>query len=272
MIDEPVTDDDESESESTQRQGIQSVEIAMTVLIALEQGGGPVPLNEVARRSGQKPSKVHRYLVSLCRAGLASQSPTSGLYDLGPTMRRLGAEALRRTNEVTIASEYTAQLRDDTGHSVNLSVWSDDGPTLVRWDFGAHVLPLNVRVGATLPLLASTAGRVFLAFLPPRMTAAALAKSRRGLPSLGLTDGDVQRIEDEVRTTGFAVSTGGVIPGITSVSAPIRTAADASLLVTTVVFPREEVGHAELEQARGHLARMSQAVSRELGYDEERIA
>ncbi|WP_375400926.1 IclR family transcriptional regulator [uncultured Amnibacterium sp.] len=264
--------DDEDDSEATQRQGIQSVEIAMTVLLALEQGGGPVPLNEVARRSGQKASKVHRYLVSLCRAGLASQSPSSSLYDLGPAMRRLGAEALRRTNEVTIASEYAPLLRDDTGHSVNLSVWSDDGPVLVRWDFGAHVLPLNVRVGATLPLLASSAGRVFLALLPPRMTASALARSRRDLPSLGISDADVQRIETEVRETGIAATTGGVIPGIASISAPIRTAADASLLVVTVVFPREQVSRSELDHARGHLARMAQTVSRELGYDEERIA
>ena len=271
MTDEPPTDDGD-DAEATQRQGIQSVEIAMTVLLALEQGGAPVPLNEVARRSGQKPSKVHRYLVSLCRAGLASQSPSSGLYDLGPAMRRLGAEALRRTNEVTIASEYAPLLRDRTGHSVNLSEWSDDGPVLVRWDFGAHVLPLNVRVGATLPLLASSAGRVFLAFLPPRMTSAALAQSRRGLPSLGLVDADVQRIDAEVRETGVAVPTGGVIPGITSISAPIRTAADASLLVLTVVFPREQVTADELEQVRVHLDRTAQTVSRELGHPQERIA
>ncbi len=267
VADDRLSDDDE-ESEGTQRQGIQSVEIAMTILLALEQGGGPVPLNEVARRSGQKPSKVHRYLVSLCRAGLASQSPSSGLYDLGPATRRLGAEALRRTNEVTIASEYAPLLRDDTGHSVNLSVWSDDGPVLVRWDFGAHVLPLNVRVGATLPLLASSAGRVFLALLPQRMTAAALAKSRRDLPSLGISDAGVHAIETEVRETGVAVTTGGVIPGITSISAPVRTAADASLLVVTVVFPREQVSRSDLERARVHLARMAQTVSRELGYED----
>lgn len=271
VVDDQTIDDDD-DSEATQRQGIQSVEIAMTILLALEQGGGPVALSEVARRSGQKASKVHRYLVSLCRAGLASQSPSSGLYDLGPATRRLGAEALRRTNEVAIASDYAPLLRDDTGHSVNLSVWSDDGPVLVRWDFGAQVLPLNVRVGAILPLLASSAGRVFLALLPGRMTAAALARSRRDIPSLGISDADVHAIETEVRETGVAVTTGGVIPGITSISAPVRTAADSSLLVVTIVFPREQVSRSELEHARVHLSRMAQTVSHELGYDEHRNA
>lgn len=276
VIAEPSPDEDEDEDEdageATQRQGIQSVEIAMTILRALEEGGGPVPLNEVARRSGHKASKVHRYLVSLCRSGLASQSPTSGLYDLGPATRRLGAEALRRTNEVSIASEYAALLRDRTGHSVNLSVWSDAGPVLVRWDFGAHVLPLNVRVGATLPLLASSAGLVFLAFLPPRTTAAALLTSRRTLPSLGLTDDDVVRIVEEVRSSGYGVTTGSVIPGISSISAPIRSVTDEALLVVTVVFPSEEVGRAEMEEARLHVDQMTRAVSRELGFDDGRPA
>src|SRR5258706_337867 len=78
------------------RQGIQSVENAMRVLLAIERGYGPVTLSQIAAGSGMQPSKAHRYLVSLCRSGLVSQSPRSGLYDLGPAMRRLGAEALRR--------------------------------------------------------------------------------------------------------------------------------------------------------------------------------
>jgi len=73
------------------RQGIQSVEIATTVLLALKKGGSPMGLPQIASLSGVQPSRVHRYLVSLGRVGLVSQSPASGLYDLAPLMRRLGA-------------------------------------------------------------------------------------------------------------------------------------------------------------------------------------
>ena len=266
MTDEREHDlpDESSESEPSARQGIQSVEIAMTVLLALEAGGGPMTLSDVAKRALSQPSKVHRYLVSLCRIGLASQSPTSGLYDLGPAMRRLGAEALRRTNEVAIASEYTPLLRDDTGHSVNLSVWSDDGPIVVRWDYGSHALPLNVRVGATLPLLASSGGRVFLAFLPESMTAHAVATSRKHVPSLANLD--IRQIRKEVQDTGFAVTSGGVIPGISSVAAPVFGAAETLPLAVSVAFPSEVVSDAELTRVKRRLRDMTERVSRELGH------
>ena len=49
-------------------------------------------------RSGEgssfQPHKAHRYLVSLVRTGLASQSPKAGRYDFGAALRRLGAESL----------------------------------------------------------------------------------------------------------------------------------------------------------------------------------
>src|SRR5690242_5309786 len=76
------------------RQGIQSVEIAMTVLLALENGSGPMSLTALAAASGMTASKVHRYLVSLSRIGLVAQSRSTGLYDMGPSLRRLGVEAL----------------------------------------------------------------------------------------------------------------------------------------------------------------------------------
>src|ERR1700704_4775305 len=134
-----------TEQAADARQGIQSVEIAMTVLEALERGAGPMTLTQVAEGCGMQASKVHRYLVSLGRAGLVSQSPRSGRYDLGPSMRRLGAEALRRMDEVGLASEYLPGLRDRTGHAVGLFVWGEHGPVLVRAEHGSDVLPMIVR-------------------------------------------------------------------------------------------------------------------------------
>ncbi len=248
------------------RHGIQSVEIAAKVIAALEAGGGPMTLRDIAQHAGEQPSKVHRYLVSLCRVGLASQSPVSGQYDLGPAMRRLGAEALRRTNVIATASEHTPALRDATGHSVNLAVWSDGGPIVVRWDYGAHALPFSVRIGATLPLLASSAGRLYLAHLPDRMTRAALAASRTSAPSIASDTAALESLRADVQSSGFATTSGGVIPGIFSISSPIFTPSDPLPIAVTVVLPSEEVDEAELGRIKGLLGSMTASVSRELGY------
>jgi DNA-binding IclR family transcriptional regulator len=249
-----------------ERQGIQSVEIAATVLRALEVLGGPSTLGEIATTAGSQPNKVHRYLVSLVRVGLAIQSPISGRYDLGPALRRLGAAALRRTNDVTIASEHSRTLRDDCGHSVNVAVWSEQGPLIVRWDYGLHALPLSVRVGTTLPLLGSSSGRVFLSYLPRPMTADALESSRAARRT-GTSEADVDSIIASVHKSGVAVANGAIIPGASSMSAPIFTAADTLPLVMTVVMPGEDVTASEYDRVRQALLATTGQVSEELGAD-----
>jgi DNA-binding IclR family transcriptional regulator len=245
------------------RQGIGSVEMAARVLFALEEGGGPLTLNQIAQRCGEQPSKIHRYLVSLGRAGLTVQSGATGKYDLGPASRRLGGEALRRTNEVAIVSEHSLLLSERTGHSVNLTVWSDDGPVIVRWDYGAHALSLTARVGATLPLVQSAAGQVFLAHLPAPMTDHALALALERTP--GLTRRDAERAAHEVRVGGFGVSDGGFVSDVFTVAAGVFSAADALPLVMTVAIRRDQANDHERESVRRELASSVKDASAELG-------
>src|SRR5690625_4322882 len=187
-----------SANEDSPRQGISSVEVGMKVLHALELGRGPMSLSEIADHTNMSASRVHRYLVSFNRIGLTSQAQNSGLYDLGPALRRLGIEALRRLNEVGIATEHIAKLRDQTTHSINLAVWGDTGPIVVRWEYGAHALPITVRLGATMPLLNSSLGRIFLAHLPTTMTQPIL-EEQAGQTELP-TKTEVEAIRKEIRS------------------------------------------------------------------------
>ncbi|MFD4599420.1 IclR family transcriptional regulator [Streptomyces sp. NPDC058464] len=254
----PVTD-------GAGRHGIQSVETAMRVLLALESGGGALSLSAVAQASGMQPSKVHRYLVSLGRIGLTSQDPSSGLYDFGPTMRRMGAESLRRTNEVAIAGGHVTRLRDRTGHSVNLSVWGDHGPIVVSWAYGTQPLPLTVRVGATLPLLASSVGQVFLAHLPESLTSAALTEE------LARKDTDwtrerVAAVCARIRQDGHAVTYSGVVPGIISIAGPVFAANDPLPLAMSVVLPESAGTPDHLAEVTNALDDAVRAASQELGH------
>jgi IclR helix-turn-helix domain len=79
-------------AEPSNAQGINSIQIGARVLQALEEGRGPIPLAEVARRSGLHPAKTHRYLTSLVRSGLASQ--------------RHGNLALKRCGEPTLSPSF----------------------------------------------------------------------------------------------------------------------------------------------------------------------
>lgn len=247
------------------RQGIQSVEIGMTVLRALEQGRGPMSLTQLATASDMSPSKAHRYLVSLGRIGLVSRSASSGLYDLGPALRRLGIEALRRMDEVGLASEFLPGLRDRTRHAVNLAAWGDNGPVVVRWDYGSYALPINVRVGATLPMVSSSVGRVYLAYLPETLTDP-VVRDELVSGQTALPEAELARIRAEVRRTGIAVTSGGVIPGVTAIAAPVFAAGGHLPLVVGVAMPARHATANVIAEVSRELLRTTALMSAELGH------
>lgn len=159
--------------------GIGSVEIAMDVLSAFLNHGGELSLTELSSITGMAASKLHRYLVSLSRRGMVRRSETTGLYDLGPAARTLGAVALSRFDGFDTIDEAIKSLSRRLACSVFSYVWSDTGPLLVR-SYSTTPSVLNVRVGSSLPLIKSGCGPVFLACLPQAWCEPVLARELKG--------------------------------------------------------------------------------------------
>lgn len=243
----------------------------MTVLLALERGIGPMSLTQVGTASGMASSKVHRYLVSLCRVGLVMQSPTSGLYDLGPALRRMGAEALRRIDEASVAGDHVRALRDRTGHTTGMHVWGEHGPVLIRWETGGHLLPMITRVGSTVPLVSTSAGRVFLAHLPATMTDPVL-RAARSCGQCDLTEDQIEEIKADVRRTGVAIATNAVIPGVSSIAAPVFNAEGDIPLTVLIGIPNAAATAATMRSLSAELLTTTRTISAELGADQGAVA
>jgi DNA-binding IclR family transcriptional regulator len=251
------------------QQGIQSIEVGAQVLRALEAGRGPMALSEVARNCAMHPAKVHRYLVSLVRAGLASQDARTGQYDLGPAARHLGMEALRRTDAESIAAAYTSRLRDQTGHTTNVAVWTENGPIIVRWDSGTHVLPLNVRVGSVLPLLDSAVGLMFLAHLPAAQTAGVLATQQARQETHTPGAAALEKLLVKTRRDGIASSLHRMIYGMAAFGAPVFGPDRGLVLAIGLALPARLLVQGNGVEADGladALRSTAGQISSELGY------
>ncbi len=253
------------ETNNTQ-QGIKSIEIGARILLALEQGRGPLTLTEVGKASDLHPAKVHRYLTSLVRTGLASQDATTGMYDLGPAARHLGVEALRRVDSVRTALTRVIDLRDETGHTVNLSVWGDLGPTMVSWDTGSHLLPMVIRIGSTLPLLDSAVGYVFLAHLPAAMTAKALRSQQQQGSTRTLPATEIEELKETIRRDGYGSTRNQMIFGLAALSAPVFGADGQLELATGVILPAQMMTAKETKNLAKKICANAEAISRELGF------
>jgi DNA-binding IclR family transcriptional regulator len=148
------------------RRGIRSVGTGLAVVRALAAVGGPLPLKEIAARSGMPPDKAFRYLVSFVDCGLVVQDPASANYDLGPLALEIGLAALGRINELEVVTAALREVTSATGHDAHATAWTVNGPTVIRWMQGADEIALKVREGVVLPLLGSATGRVWAAHLP----------------------------------------------------------------------------------------------------------
>ncbi|MEU7696686.1 IclR family transcriptional regulator C-terminal domain-containing protein [Streptomyces sp. NPDC039028] len=181
----------------------------------------------------------------------------------------LGVESLRRMDEVALVSEHLPGLRDRTSHAVDLAVWGDHGPVVVRWEYGAHALPITVRVGATMPLLNSAMGGAFLAHLPERLTEPVLRAQLETDTLDAVTRDQVDQIKDGVLRAGVATTVGGVIPGVTSVAAPVFTAGESFPLVVTLVMPARGLTDQDVARLSTELLDSARAMSEMLGHPTE---
>lgn len=227
-------------SDAKGRQGIQSVEMAGRVLLALVDSGKPMMLRDLAAAAGMAPAKAHRYLVSLIRMGLAEQMSETGYYDLGGFALHLGLASLSRLEPVRVATTALAQLRDETGETVALSVWGSYGATVVRWEEARRPVTVNLRIGGVLPLLKSATGRAFLGFLPREQTAdavrAELAAAARDRNSTGPRNASqLAALISDIRARGLSRVDGELIPGVAAFAAPVFGVDQRLLLVLTVL-------------------------------------
>lgn len=221
------------------RAGIQSVEVGFELLQVLAEAPGALMLRDLAAAAGMSAAKAHRYLVSFQRMGLVAQDPLSTRYDLGPAALRLGLASLSRLDAVKLARERIQTLLGETGHTLAIAVWGNQGPTMVHWAEAPQAVPVTLRLGDVMPLLTSATGRCFAAFmgsdgrdaqrLVPMMKEE-LGRLKR-LPDNGAALQDVpqswsqvEALLQETRERGMARVVHSLLPGVAGFCAPVHDA------------------------------------------------
>ncbi len=253
-------------AEAEARPGIQSVETAAVILSALAKLGAPAKLRDVATASGMAPGKVHRYLVSLVRSGLAAQIAETGRYGVGPLAVSAGLAGLAQVDAVRLAGETLAELRDAVGETAVFAVWSDRGPTTVRFEESVRPVTMNVRVGSALPLTRSALGLTFLAHLPPATVAPVLLdETGSGTLEPGKDDDTLARL-DAVRRHGVAAIKGLLLPGASALAAPVFDHTGAMAGALGVVGTEAGLDVSVTGAAAQAVKRQAAGLSERLGY------
>jgi DNA-binding IclR family transcriptional regulator len=204
-----------------QVQGNQSIELGGVVLRELVHAREALPLRDISAGSGISKGKARRYLLSFTRIGLVEQDADTGFYRLGPLAIQLGLAAVAGLDVARLSTPVLAELRRATQETVVLAIWTENGPTVLRFEESRRPITLNVRVGSSLPMTLSATGLLFGAFLDSEAAKARIADElggrRPGVPARTA----YESMLEEVRRRGLARVEGTLLPGVSSVGAPV---------------------------------------------------
>jgi DNA-binding IclR family transcriptional regulator len=262
-------------TETPERGGVQSVRIATKILKVLAYGDGAQPLKNLAAATGLARAKVHRYLTSLRNAGMVSQDPDTGHYQIGPAAVTIGLAGLRRISPIAEVSRALAGLRDTINQTVTVAVWSEAGPIVVAMQESDHWATMNIRIGSRLPVLTSAIGRIFLAYLPEAMTRPLVAADRDDARSSGLSLPVIDELDNllgEIRQRRLSRTPGAIVPGIDAVAAPVFDYRGYLVAVMCVVARSEAKITGWNGSAVRALTEVAADVSGRLGFADDREA
>jgi DNA-binding IclR family transcriptional regulator len=219
---------------------------SVAVLAAVE--GGARALGEIASATGLPRPTAHRLLRALEAHAFVRRS--DGGYALGPALVRLGSAASRDLPLAVAARPALERLTRDTGESSQLYVRMGDERVCVEAVESPNELRTIVEVGASLPLTAGSAAKVFLASTDEEDRERLIRSSPRR--------DELRREAADAAGCGWAQSEGERQPGVGSVSAPVRAHDGRVVAAVSVSGPTSRMRHAD---AQRHAARVLAAAA-----------
>jgi DNA-binding IclR family transcriptional regulator len=200
-------------------QRVQSIDRALELLRAVASSPSPETAPELADRCGLNRSTAWRLLATLEHNGLVERDGNNR-YVVGYAVLQL-AGAVGHEPLVRLAHPYVRALAERSGETANLAIPRQLGLVYVDQVQAPHVMAANWQGRAT-PLHATSTGKAFLAWLPERDLAAALAAPLERYTETTIVEPAALRAElDDVRDRGYANSRGELEPALWGVSAPV---------------------------------------------------
>ncbi|EDT6708037.1 helix-turn-helix domain-containing protein [Salmonella enterica subsp. enterica] len=144
-------------------QGVNSVDIAVNILTFVASQNGQARAIDIATGCNLSKSRLHKYLVSLCRTGMLCQNE-KGLYLLGATLRQLVESRSFEHDPIRDLNNVLITFRDTFNHSTGVVVATDAGLVLKHYHRSFRNVDIDFLPNTPVPLHASAAGQIWMSF------------------------------------------------------------------------------------------------------------
>lgn len=242
------------------KNGAQTAERAIDVLLLVAGSDEPLGLTEISRRTGYNVSATYRLVQALTSHSLLARDPGRRAYAAGGGLVALAATVMKRLNVPELATPSLERLRSLTAETVSLYVRDGRRRICVAVVEGLHQMRWVVPVGDVQPLYVGLTGKAILAHLPDAEADDVLDAAARE----GLDRAQIELQLARVRAAGYLAGLGDRVDGVAGVSAPVFGAAGVAAALT-ISGPGDRFTMPVAEEAAAALVREAAAISAALG-------
>lgn len=247
------------------RRGIDSVELAGTILQAILRLDATFRLKDLEKATGINSATLYRYLVSLAQCGLVQRVEGGSRYTLGLLAFQLGQRAGQGNDLTSLVAPHVQEFSQRIGETCAIGLWFDQGATIVKWFEVNSAISISLRLGAELSVTGSSTARALAANLPRAATESIV---RRELANAGRDAAELESVYrelEEIREAGIAQAIGTHIRGISSLSAPVF-GHDGKVVLAIAVIGNQVTFNADLKgPIAAQLLQLSAQLSSYLG-------
>jgi IclR family transcriptional regulator, KDG regulon repressor len=250
---------------------IQAVSRALELLEQFQEGGTELGITDLSNRLNLSKNNVFRLVVTLNAKKYLEINKFTGKYRLGIRTRALGQAATKQidfSNHVRPFLEELTRLCRETcyfsiiknGYSYYLEGVESDLPVRV-----VH------RVGSSLPLYCTAAGKVKLAFVEPKQQLNLLSGTKKYGCTTSATTGPavLQNELKKIALQGYAIDDQEHDEGVLEIAAPVFDSNGVIIGALSILGPEMRLAGTRLKDELLPLLCQSAArLSRELGYSQ----
>lgn len=246
--------------------------IALLDCFSIEQP--ELGVREAARLIHLSSSTTGRLLAAMKECGVLSQNPVTHLYSLGGKVLSWAGVYTANLDVRNKALPAMEELWHSTQETISLYVLEGHERVCVERMESPQNVRIVARIGRRLPLYAGSAGKVFLAFLPParrdqilkEMTLAPLTTK-----TIVNFDQLLQELE-KIRHQGYAVSYGEWVLDASGVASPIFDQKGEVIAALTISGPGQRFTEEKAAEYGVEVQRVANQISYEMGYYREDAA
>lgn len=245
---------------------MKSLRSGLRVLLEFESGPRDLGVTELANRCGLSKSQVAKILSALVDSGLVAQDPQTRTYHLGQRSHLLGSRFTTHDALCQAATPVMRELLNRSGHSVRLSIPHGDQSLYLIGLEGPYFIDTGWHCGSCVPMGASSAGRVMMAFMPPAERERLLAIPVPALTTDTVRDrAKIEPLVELARETGYCMQRNETSIGLGVISVPLFRADQQIVGALGTAFPAHLLQPSEEGPLIAALHDAARSISQRLG-------